>query len=80
MEDYDAPHAQTFATRLKALRATAALTMSQLGERVKPAMPASSVARYEAGKRMPSWGAVVRFAIALGCTPNDFLAKPKKRK
>lgn len=83
MEDHDRPVAVAFAAKLKELRLAAGLTMAELGAAVEPTMHASAVARYEAGERLPSWGAVVRLAAALDVTPGVFgppPAKPRRRK
>ncbi|HJZ53978.1 MAG TPA: helix-turn-helix transcriptional regulator [Gemmataceae bacterium] len=79
MDPRDEPIAAAFAAMLKKLRTAAGLTMAELGERVSPSMLAQAIARYESGKRLPSWGAVVRLARALGVTPDAFLPGNAKR-
>lgn len=78
MEPHDKPIAAAFAARLKELRDAAGLTMAELGAKVGPPMLAPAIARYETGDRLPSWGAVVRLAQALGVTPDAFLPAKKK--
>jgi transcriptional regulator with XRE-family HTH domain len=80
MEECNDPIAAAFGARLKSLREAAGLTMKQLGEKIAPPLHGTAVARYEAGKRLPSWGAVVRIAVALGVTPDAFLPEPPKKR
>jgi transcriptional regulator with XRE-family HTH domain len=84
MEPHDEPIAAAFAAKLKELRDRAGLTMAGLGARCDPPILAPAIARYETGARLPSWGVVVRLAVALGKSTDEFRpavtrAKPKGR-
>lgn len=77
MHEHEKPVAAAFAAKLKELRTAAGLTMVALGKLCDPPMHAPAVARYEAGRRPPTWEAVVRLSRALGVTPDVFAPPPE---
>ena len=73
MEGVLAPRRQKpsgFGARLRELREAAGLTQKELGERV--GVPYQNIARIERGAVEPTWPTVLRLAVALGSSPNDF--------
>ena len=61
-----------FPARLRELRAAAGLGQIELAKR--SGVPQPTVAAYEVGRNAPSWANVVRLSLALGVTPDAFLA------
>jgi transcriptional regulator with XRE-family HTH domain len=62
----------TFGERLKELRESAGLTQEALSQTA--GVPVGSVRNYEQGHRIPSFGAIVRLAEALGTDCRAFSA------
>ena len=63
----------TFPERLRALRATAELSVAALAARA--GLVAATLRMYEAGTRRPGWDAVQALAAALGVTTDTFRDK-----
>lgn len=61
---------ETFATRLKTLRAGAGLTQGQLADKAGCSMRA--VMAWEGGHRLPSWESVCELARALNLSTDAF--------
>lgn len=59
-----------FGRRLRILREARGLTQVEIGNAV--GIQFQSIARYERGAVEPNWPTVLKFAAALGVTPNDF--------
>ena len=51
---------EIFAERLSALRKAEGLSVNELGKRVH--ISSSMISRYEAGERLPSYKALIKFA------------------
>jgi transcriptional regulator with XRE-family HTH domain len=66
--------AEWLAGRLRELRGRAGLTQGQLAE--KAGVKRDAVARWEAGKREPSWGNVLALCAALGVSCEAFTQEP----
>ena len=79
MQPHEEPYAAAFAAKLREFRLAAGMTQTQLGTAVVPPIPTPHVSRYESGKRLPTWEIVIRFAKALGVTPDAFLPQPAKK-
>jgi|SRR5580704_13851272 transcriptional regulator with XRE-family HTH domain len=62
--------AMRFCERLRSLREKAGITQRELADRAN--LPVGSVRNHEQGQRLPSWGAVVKLARALGVKTDDF--------
>lgn len=67
---------QTFARELRVRRA--AMRMSQKDVSDASGVSVDAIGKYERGENMPLFETVCRLAEALGCTPNDLCAFPKK--
>lgn len=61
---------EIFAERLSALRKAEGLSVNELGKRVH--ISSSMISRYEAGERLPSYKALIKFAAYFKVT-TDFL-------
>src|SRR2546421_736543 len=66
--------AEHFGPRLRELREQAGLTQEQLAERA--GVKRDAVARWEGGRREPSWGNVLALCQALGVDCNAFTVPP----
>lgn len=64
-----------FAGRLRELRIQAGLTQDELAARA--AVKRDAVARWEAGRREPSWGNILALCKALGVEVGAFTVAPK---
>lgn len=65
--------ARAFGAKLKAAREATGLLRESLGSRCKPPMTRESVARLEAGERMPGIDTLMRLARALGVPAAELL-------
>lgn len=61
---------ETFAERLKTLRAAAAISQAELARRIGSAQ--ANIANMELGKREPTWGTLCKLADALGVSIASF--------
>jgi transcriptional regulator with XRE-family HTH domain len=68
---------QTFADRLKALRAAAGISQQELAD--KAGMHRFGVAKLERGERKPTWDTVQALAKALGVSCEAFTQEPAER-
>jgi DNA-binding XRE family transcriptional regulator len=64
---------ESFPARLKSLRESAGLTVAELAEKVQ--MPRTTLYRYEAGERSPTWDVVQELAGALGVPTDAFRSR-----
>lgn len=65
---------ERFPAMLRQLRIGAGLTQDDLAERV--GVKRDAVARWEAGRREPSWGNILALASALGVSCEAFTEQP----
>lgn len=64
-----------FPGRLRELRIEASMTQDELASRV--GVKREAIARWEAGKREPSWGNVLALCAALGVDCTAFTVEPQ---
>lgn len=68
--------ADFFPTRLRQLRMQAGLTQGEMAER--SGVKRDAIARWEAGRREPSWSNVLALCAALGVDCTAFMEEPKE--